>query len=57
LSAGSKVQSRAAAGIQISILPFGNESLVRSSVIVESNAMMPGIIRLRGITDLLHTPD
>jgi hypothetical protein len=57
LRAGSEAQSRAAPGIQISILPFGNESLVRPSVIVESNAMMPGIIRLRGITDLLHTPD
>jgi hypothetical protein len=51
------VQSRAAAGIQISILPFGHERLVRSGVIVESNAMVARIIRLRGITDLLHTPE
>ena len=51
------MQGRPSAGIQFSVLPFRNESLVRSGVIVESNAMVPRIIRLRGITDLLHMPD
>jgi hypothetical protein len=57
LTAHSEGQGRPPTGIQFSILPFRHESLVRSSVIVESNAMVPRIIGLGGITYLLHTPD
>ena len=48
------MQGRPSAGIQFSILPFRNESLVRSGVIVESNAVAAGLVRLRGVTELHH---
>jgi len=57
LTAGSGVKSRAPAGIQFSVFPFGNKSLVGSIVLMESNAMAARIVRLGRITYLLHTPE
>ena len=55
LITGSKWKSGPAARIEISVFPFGDERLVRSAVLLESNAMVSRMVRLGSVAELLHT--
>jgi hypothetical protein len=52
--AGSKT-SGPPARIHITVFPFSDERLVRSTVLSESHAMVRRVVRLRDVTELLHT--
>jgi len=53
--AASKWKRGPPARIHITVFPFSDERLVRSTVLFESNAMVGRVVRLRGIAELLHT--
>ena len=55
LITGSKWKSGPPARIQISVFPFRHERLVRTAVLLESNAMVGRMVRLGSVAELLHT--
>jgi hypothetical protein len=52
---GSKWTSGPPARIHIAVFPLSDERLVRSTVLLESTTMVGRMVRLRGVTELLHT--
>jgi hypothetical protein len=54
LAAHSESKRRTAAGIDIPVGPLGDERLMRPGVLVEPDAMMRRMVRLRSVAKLLH---
>ena len=51
MKAGSGVKRRAPAGIRVALIPFGDKGLVGATVLMISNAVMAGLVRLGGVTE------